>query len=307
MTDTPFDTGWTAPAGAAIALAPGLRLVLAPNPSPMTFRGTNTYLLGKGALAVIDPGPDDDAHLAALVATIGGAPVSHILVTHAHRDHSALAPRLAAATGAPVLAFGDAAAGRRADMAALAAQGGLGGGEGVDAGFRPDLCLADGETVAGDGWTLTALHMPGHMGNHLCFAWGDAVFTGDLAMGWATTLISPPDGDLTDFLASLARLAARGDRVWYPGHGGPVTDPAGMAAWQIAHRAARSRQVLAALADGPATPDGIAARLYAGLDPALVAAGARNVLAHLIDLARRGAVAADGPPGPAARFHRPDG
>jgi glyoxylase-like metal-dependent hydrolase (beta-lactamase superfamily II) len=302
MPEDPFDRDWQAPTGIAETLAPGLRRVLAPNPSAMTFRGTNTYLLGARALAVIDPGPDDDAHLAALRHAIGDAGVSHILVTHAHRDHSALASRLAATTGAPVLAFGGPTAGRRRDMAALATSGDLGGGEGVDTGFLPDIRLGDGEVVAGADWTLQALHTPGHFGNHLCFAWGDAVFTGDTAMGWATTLISPPDGDLTDFMASLTRLAARRDRVWYPGHGGPVTDPAGMAAWQIAHRHARSDQVRAALATGPATPAAIADRLYAGMPPALIAAGARNVLAHLIDLSRQGAVRSAGAPGPDTRF-----
>lgn len=302
MADTPFDTSWDAPVGLAESVAPALRRVLAPNPSPMTFRGTNTYLLGRAELAVIDPGPDDEAHLAAILAAAGDVPVSHIIVTHAHRDHSALAPRLAAATGAPVLAFGDAATGRRPDMAALAARGGLGGGEGVDAAFRPDRCLGDGDTVAGADWSLTALHMPGHMGNHLCLAWGDAVFTGDLAMGWSTTLISPPDGDLTDFMASMARLGARGASVWYPGHGGPVANPAAMADWQLAHRQARTAQVLDVLAAGPATADAIAARLYAGLAPGLVAAGARNVLAHLIDLSRQGKVHANGPVGTAARY-----
>lgn len=300
--DDPFDRSFDAPAGVAETLAPGLRRVLAPNPSAMTFRGTNTYLLGTGALAVIDPGPDDDAHLAALMAAIGDAPVSHVLVTHAHLDHSALAPRLAARTGAPVLAFGGPTAGRRPDMAALAARGGLGGGEGVDAGFRPDRCLCDGAAVTGDGWEVTALHTPGHFGNHLCFAWGDAVFTGDTVMGWSTTLISPPDGDLTDFMAALARLGGRGDRVWYPGHGGAVTDPAAMARWQIAHRQARTAQVLAALEEGPAHAGDIAARIYAGQEPGLIAAGTRNVLAHLIDLERRGAVRAPGPIGPATGF-----
>ncbi|MGB8621685.1 MAG: MBL fold metallo-hydrolase, partial [Paracoccaceae bacterium] len=213
---------------------PGLRLVLAPNPSPMTYWGTNTYLLGTGYVAVIDPGPASDAHLEAILGALApGERISHILVTHSHVDHSTLAPALSCATGAPVLAFGDSAAGRRADLAALT---GLGGGEGVDRAFSPDERLADGDIVRGQGWSVTALWTPGHMGNHMCFAWGEALFTGDHVMGWASSMVSPPDGDLTAFMTSLERLATRRDRIFYPAHGAPVRDPAARLAELIAHR-----------------------------------------------------------------------
>lgn len=279
------DPDFVPPVGLPEVLEPGLRRILAPNPSPMTFRGTNTYLLGTRDLAVIDPGPDDPRHLTAILAAVApGQRISHILVTHAHVDHSPLARRLAEATGAPVAAFGDARAGRSAVMDRLAAAGLAGGGEGVDAGFQPDEVLADGAVVAGDGWQVTALHTPGHFGNHLGFLWGDAVFCGDLVMGWATSLVSPPDGDLTDFMASCARLAALPLRVAHAGHGRAIADPVGRLHWLMAHRRGREAEILAALDDGPATAATLAARIYTTTPPALMPAATRNVFAHLIDL-----------------------
>src|SRR5690606_22452615 len=175
----------------------------------MTERGTNTYLLGEGAVSVIDPGPADPAHLAAIRAALApGERIARIFVTHAHKDHSPLARPLAEATGAPVLAFGDARAGRSARMAALGDE--VGGGEGVDAGFAPDEILRDGARIEAGGRLLEAVHTPGHFGNHLCFRWGSALFSGDHVMGWAPSLVSPPDGDLTDFMASLDRLEPLG-------------------------------------------------------------------------------------------------
>lgn len=219
-------------------IAPGLRRILAPNASPMTFRGTNTYLLGTRDIAVIDPGPDAPAQQAAILQALEpGQRISTILVTHAHLDHSPLARPLSEATGAPVLAFGDAASGRAPEMARLAQAGTVGGGEGVDMPFCPDRNLVDGESVHGDGWQLTAMHLPGHFGNHMGFAWGDVLFSGDLVMGWATSLVSPPDGDLTAFMASLRRLQAHRWSVFYPGHGAPVTSPGG--AWPSLSRIAR--------------------------------------------------------------------
>ncbi|MFC2967584.1 MBL fold metallo-hydrolase [Acidimangrovimonas pyrenivorans] len=293
------------PCGIAEEIAPGLRRLLAPNPSPMTFRGTNTYLLGHGAVAVIDPGPALPAHRDAILAALGpGERVSHILVTHSHLDHSPLARPLAAATGAPVLAYGPSDAGRSDVMARLAAAGDLGGGEGVDTAFRPDALLADGARVAGDGWELEALWTPGHFGNHLCFAWGDAVFTGDLVMGWATSLVSPPDGDLGAFMASLDRLAARGASVLYPGHGAPVTQPAARIAELIAHRRGREAQILAALADGPAATADLTRRIYTEVPAALLPAAERNVFAHLIDLTERNVVSPEGRLSVSAVFRR---
>lgn len=280
--------------GRAEDIAPGLRRVLAPNPSPMTERGTNTYLLGRGAICVIDPGPESAAHLDAILAALGpGEEVAQILVTHAHLDHSPLARALARETGAPVLAFGDAAAGRRATPLPPGFDAEPGGGEGVDVGFAPDLALEDGATIDTAAGPVTALWTPGHFGNHLCFAWGEALFSGDLVMGWASSLISPPDGDLTVYMRSLQRLAAREDRVFYPGHGAPVTDPGARLADLARHRRAREAEIAAALAEGPLSVADLTRRIYRDTPPALHRAAARNVLAHLIALADRGWAAAE--------------
>ncbi|MBV6635335.1 MAG: MBL fold metallo-hydrolase [Mameliella sp.] len=278
--------------GIAETLAPGLRRVLAPNPSPMTFRGTNTYLLGTGGVAVIDPGPDDPTHLQALLDTLTpGQEITHILVTHAHLDHSPLARDLSRRTGAPVLGFGPAQAGRSAIMRKLADEGLVGGGEGVDSGFVPDIVLADGDTVAGDGWTVEALHTPGHMANHLSFAWGDVLFSGDLVMGWATSLVSPPDGDLTAFMTSLERLQERPWSLFHAGHGAPVTAPAERLEALLTHRRGRETAILEALTQTPATARDLAERIYTDVPPALLPAATRNVLAHLIDLTSKSRVA----------------
>ncbi|MBR9865432.1 MAG: MBL fold metallo-hydrolase [Rhodobacteraceae bacterium] len=295
----PFDRNYTPETGELVQLSPLVGVVTAPNAGPMTFTGTQTYLVGQETLAVVDPGPDNDAHLAALVRAIGGRPVSHILVTHSHVDHSPLCRRLSDATGAPVLGFGTANEGRSAVMERLAAQGNLGGNEGIDEGFAPDRKIADGEVVEGDGWALEAIHTPGHLSNHLCFAvqGTGAVLTGDHVMGWATTMVSPPDGDLTSFMASMEKLAAReGDSVYYPGHGGAIKDPAGMVAHQIRHRKSREVQILAALSGGnPATAQQLAEQIYTDVDPRLIPAATRNVFAHLIDLSERKRVESDGP------------
>ncbi len=284
--------------GRAVEIRPGIRRILAPNPSPMTFWGTNSYLVGDGPLALIDPGPDDDTHLAALLAAIGGADLTAILVTHAHRDHSALAPRLAAKTGAPVLGFGPPEAGRSPAMTRLAATGKAGGGEGVDTGFRPDRTLADGDTLPLGSLALEAVHTPGHFPGHLSFSLGETLFSGDHLMGWSTTLISPPEGDVAAFLASCARLLARPETLYLPGHGAPVTTPRARLEELVAHRHAREAQILDALAQGPATASTLAARIYTEIAPQLLPAAARNTLAHLVDLTERNRVA----PEPALAF-----
>ncbi|MBS0122589.1 MBL fold metallo-hydrolase [Thetidibacter halocola] len=282
--------------GLAETVGPGIRRILAPNPSPMTFRGTNTYLVGTGEVAVIDPGPDDPAHLAAILAALEpGERVTHVLVTHAHLDHSPLARHLSDRTGAPVLAFGPAEAGRSPVMARLAAEGLVGGGEGVDRAFAPDILLADGARVEGEGWRLEALHLPGHMASHMGFALDGALFSGDLVMGWATSLVSPPDGDLGAFMASLDRLAGRRWTVFHPGHGAPVADPAGRVEELSAHRRGRARQIAEALADGPSDPAALAARIYTDVSPALLPAAERNVLAHLIEMVEKGSAQTEGP------------
>ncbi len=306
MQGDPFNRSPEARHGAAETLEPSVRRVTCANAGPMTFTGTQTYLVGAGEVAVIDPGPGDAAHLAAIEAALEpGERISCILVTHTHVDHSPGAAALKARTGAPVLAFGAHGAGVTERMAALAASGAhLGGGEGADAAFAPDRTLADGETVEGAGWALTALHTPGHLSNHLSFALEGtgAVFSGDHVMGWATTMVSPPDGDMTAFMASLARMAARSDRVFYPGHGHAVEDPAGMIAHQTAHRRAREAQILAALAGGPADVAALTREIYSDVDPRLHPAAARNVFSHLIGLVEEGRVAHSGRLSPEAAF-----
>lgn len=293
--------------GAVQHLAPGLRLVLAPNPSPMTLHGTNTYILGHGRVAVVDPGPADPRHLAAIRAALApGEGIGHIFVSHAHLDHAPLARPLSTATGAPVLAFGDAGAGRSALMTDLARRGLLGGGEGVDAGFRPDIALPDGAVAEGPGWRLRAIHTPGHFGNHLCFATEIggrlAILTGDHVMGWSSSLVSPPDGDMGAFMRSLDRLAAEPAEIFYPAHGAPVADPARRLAELRAHRRAREAQILAALALGPAGAAGLARRIYTDTPAPLLPAAERNVLAHLLDLTERNRVTSNGPPAADAIF-----
>jgi hydroxyacylglutathione hydrolase len=274
----------------------GVRRVLAPNPSSLTGEGTNTWLIGTDAVVVIDPGPDHPGHLAAILRALGGARVEAILVTHAHHDHSALSPALARATGAPVLAFGDAVAGRSAAMARLAAAGVTGGGEGVDAGFVPDQLLSDGAVWRGAAGEVRALHTPGHMANHLCLMWEGVAFSGDHVMGWSSTIVSPPDGDLTDYMTSLDRLMAANAARLLPGHGPVVDDPAARIAALAAHRRARETEILAALGDGPQTVAEVVAAVYRDVPAALHGAAGRNVFAHLIDLHERKQVTAV--PGP---------
>ncbi|HEY0212824.1 MAG TPA: MBL fold metallo-hydrolase [Paenirhodobacter sp.] len=288
---------------AMIALEPGVRRIVARNPSPMTRDGTCTYVVGTGVVGVIDPGPADPLHIQALLAGLApGERVGAIFVTHAHLDHSPGARLLAQATGAMVHAFGAVDAGRSAIMTRLMAQGMMGGGEGADAAFQPDVTLADNARVSGDDWTLQALHTPGHFGHHLSFALGDAVFTGDAVMGWSSTLISPPDGDLGDYLRSLTRLAEYGARRFYPGHGEPVDTPHARLTELTAHRHARSHQIMAILHKRPATVSFIVDAIYHDLSADLHASAARNVFAHLIEMYSRNEICAEPFPTPDAVF-----
>lgn len=284
----------------AVELAPGLIRLRAPNPSPMTERGTNTYVVGESDLAIIDPGPALGAHLSAIVRLVRGRPVRAIVVTHSHLDHSGLAPELAEALGTPVLAFGDSLSGQSPAMRELAREGRITGGEGVDTAFRPDDRLGDGQSVHGDDWSLRTIHTPGHMSNHICLEWGDFLFTGDHVMGWASSIVSPPHGDLRQFMTSCRRLLKHDHRLFLPGHGAPVEDPKARLNWLIAHRQDRERQILAALAGGPLDGPGLVARVYDDLPAGLGGAALRNVLAHVIDLADRGLVRTEGPIGPGA-------
>ena len=282
-------------------IEPGLRSVLAPNPSPMTHWGTNTFLLGEGEVAVIDPGPALPAHLAAILAALQpGERISHIFVTHAHLDHSPLARPLAESTEAEVLAFGDARAGLSPRMADVQ---GLGGGEGLDLGFTPDRCLQDGEVVTGHSWALEVLHTPGHLGSHICLGWGDRLFTGDHVMGWAPSLVSPPEGDMTDYMASLARLAQRPWLRFYPAHGAAIEAPATRLRALITHRQNREALILQALTQ-PRPLEALLADVYHDTAPALLPAARRNLLAHLLDLLHRNEISQENKPLTEARFHR---
>ena len=305
----PFDKRNEATYGVAEPVAPGVRRITCQNPSPYTFTGTQTYLLGDGDVAVIDPGPEDMAHLKAVMAAIGNARLSHIIVTHSHRDHSPGARVLAAETGAEVYAYGGHGAGMSDTMRSLIASGAdLGGGEGADASFAPDHHLAHGDRLEGADWALKALHTPGHLSNHLSFALEGtgAVFTGDTVMGFATTLVSPPDGDMAAFMSSLRMLQTRTeDQLYLPGHGHAVMDPHTMLAYQLDHREQRFAQILAALEDGPATADALARAIYTEVDPRLLPAAARNVLASLIGLSDEHRVAAESAISADTRFRLP--
>ena len=286
--------------GTPVPVAPGIVRLTCDNPSPLTGPGTNSYLVGTPgrAVAVVDPGPGDAAHEDTLLHHADGA-VAAVLVTHAHRDHSGGAMAFARRADAPLLAFGPATAGRLPEMAALGDA--LGGGEGLDAGFVPDRALKDGDIIDIDGVRIESLHTPGHFGGHLAFAVGDAILSGDLVMGWSTTLISPPDGDLGRFMESCRRLRARGAALFLPGHGDGVADPAARIDALLAHRAERDAQIAAALRDRPDNPAGLAERIY-DVPPALRPAAARNVLAHLVEQVRQGRATVDGPLRPDALF-----
>lgn len=282
----------------------GIWRVTAPNPSPFTYRGTNSYLVTRGAdVTVIDPGPLDNGHLEALIDGLSGRSLSRIIVTHAHRDHSPLARPLSEATGAEIWAFGSATSGQSAVMSGLAQAGLTGGGEGVDEEFEPDRTLEDGATIG----PFEVIHTPGHMGGHICLSLGDVVFSGDHVMGWATSLVSPPDGDLTDFMASCHKLAMRPARVFYPGHGDPVSDPKDRLEWLIAHRLERESQIRRVLRAGDKGDTGltvseITATVYTDVAPHLLPAAERNVFAHLVDLTGRDLARAEPRLGISSRF-----
>lgn len=265
-----------------------LRCITAPNPSPLTGTGTNTYLVGQGDIAVIDPGPDLPDHLSAIHAALRpGERITHIFITHTHLDHSALVPALARATGATTYGFGPFDAGRRAVMERLATQGMADGGEGIDRHFCPDIALADGTVVTGRSWQLRALHTPGHAASHQCFAIGDRLFSGDHMMGWSSSLISPPDGDMAAYMASLARLQRDQWSTAYPGHGPAIAAPADRIAALILHRQTREAALCDALRSGPMLMSSLTARVYADTPAHLHPAARRNVLAHVIDLVER--------------------
>lgn len=273
----------TSSSGVAVKLEPLVTRVLAPNPTPYTYSGTQTYLIGDKDVAVIDPGPDDPAHLDALIAAIAGRRVVAIMCTHTHRDHSPAAAPLKAMTGGPIIGCAPLTLdddGPRADAA-------------FDAGYNPDRVLGDGERVLGNGWTLTAVATPGHTSNHLCFALEEAnvLFTGDHVMGWSTSVVSPPDGNMAEYMHSLDKLMQREDRVYYPAHGDPVERPQRFVRGLMGHRKQREGQILRLLREESRDIPALVDRMYVGLDRRLVGAAGRSVLAHLLDLEVRGMVA----------------
>ena len=275
------------PVGRAEQLEPLVRRLLATNPSPYTYTGTETYLVGAGeAIAVIDPGPADPAHIDALLAAIGAAKLVAICCTHTHRDHSPAAGPLAAATGAPVIGCAPLVldtSGPRSDAP-------------FDPSYAPDRVLHDGESITGPDWTLTAVATPGHTSNHLCFALEEtgALFTGDHVMGWSTSVVAPPDGDMAAYMQSLEKLHGRSDRVYYPAHGPQVDNPQQLARGMIGHRRQRERQILRLLEQAPAPVSGLVPQMYKGVDERLWPAAGQSVLAHLIDLEQRAVVGREG-------------
>lgn len=264
------DDTW--PHGDAEAVAPGIRRVICTNAGPFTHRGTNSWILGQGRVAIVDPGPADAAHLEALLKAVAGETVTHVIVTHTHRDHSPGAAALQAATGAMTAGFGP-------HLTAQAEEA----GEGGDHAFTPDITLADGATLAEGDWSVTAVHTPGHCANHICLALPDGVLlSGDHVMAWSTTVVSPPDGDMADYMASLQKLLARGDRLYLPGHGPVLPEPMAYVTALLAHRREREAMVMTALAKAGISPiEALLPAVYGEIDQKLVRGAQRSLLAHL--------------------------
>ena len=283
---TPFVRDVEFEYGVVDQVSPLIRRVICNNPGGFTFHGTGTYIIGQGEVAVIDPGPLDDDHIAALERAVQGETVTHILITHTHRDHSPAAAPFKKLTGAPTYGYGP--------------HGGDRGGpkveEGGDYEFVPDHVIKDGDVIEGKGWTFEAIHTPGHTSNHICFALREenAIFTGDHVMGWSTTVVSPPDGDMREYLDSLRHLSERNDQIYYPTHGAPIENPSPFIRGLIAHRKMRERQILSVLEAGENTIQDMVPVMYKGLDPILIPAAQRSVLAHVIDLVEQGKVVSEG-------------
>jgi glyoxylase-like metal-dependent hydrolase (beta-lactamase superfamily II) len=288
-----FDTSFDPAYGRAVAVAPDVLRVTARNPSPFTFHGTNSYIVGRDTLAVIDPGPEDDAHLEALLTAIAGRPVSHIFITHTHRDHSPLAARLKEHTGAQTLAEGPhrpARPLRIGEINPLDAS--------ADLAFVPDVVLADSALTQGDGWAIRAVLTPGHTANHAVFALEGTgtLFSADHVMAWSTSIVAPPDGAMADYMGSLDRLLARDDRLLLPGHGGPVIAPQRFMRGLKTHRKMRERAILERIRAGDRTIAEMVAAIYRDTDPRLHGAAGLSVLAHIEDLVARGLIATEGDP-----------
>lgn len=292
MASIPFVKDVNFTYGEPDVVAPGVRRVIANNPGPFTFTGSGTYIVGEGDVAIIDPGPNNNDHMQALLRALDGETVTHVLVTHTHSDHCGLARAFADAVKAPVLGFsGHPVRKKKHDAPAL--------DEGADYSFAPDKLIGDGAVIEGPAWRIEALHTPGHLSNHLCFALPSqkALFTGDHMMGWATTVVAPPDGDMTHYMESLDKLLARDDEIYFPTHGAPIENPKRFVRAVKTHRLMRDAQIIEQIKKGRATIREIVPVMYADVDPRLHKAAALNVLAHLIRLVRIGTVICDGEPG----------
>jgi glyoxylase-like metal-dependent hydrolase (beta-lactamase superfamily II) len=291
--DIPYNKAFDLVPGRAAEVAPNVRALVANNPSPFTFKGTVSYIVGRGKVAIIDPGPDDDAHIAALLDAVRGETVTDIFVTHTHRDHSPAVPKVKAATAAKVYAEGPHRLARSLNV---------GEAQRLDASadldFRPDTALADGDVITGDGWTIEALTTPGHTANHMAFAFkeADLIFSGDHVMAWSTSIVAPPDGAMSDYMASLQKLARRREPIYLPGHGGPVSDAPAFVESYIRHREGRETSILRRLTKGETDIPTLVRAIYIGLDPRLVGAASLSAFAHLEDLVARGLVATEGAP-----------
>jgi glyoxylase-like metal-dependent hydrolase (beta-lactamase superfamily II) len=284
----PFDRNFDAPYETRTAVTPLISRVLTNNPGPFTFKGTGVYLVGNRDLAVIDPGPDDPAHVEALKRAIGDRKLTHILVTHTHADHSPAAQPLREWSGARTYAFGPHGSGKAEDGVKVE--------EGGDMKFVPDIRVRDGDVISGDGFNFECVFTPGHTSNHMCFALSEekALFSGDHVMGWSTTVVTPPDGDMASYMASLRKLLTRDDATLWPTHGGPIKDPKPFVQAYIDHRLDREAQIVASLKDGVSSIPDMVARMYKDVDKRLHPAAARSVLAHLIQMTNEGRVVAEG-------------
>jgi glyoxylase-like metal-dependent hydrolase (beta-lactamase superfamily II) len=291
--DIPYNKNFDLVPGRVKDVAPGVRALVAGNSGPYTFKGTMSYIIGRGKVAIVDPGPDDDNHIAALLDAVRGETVTDVFVTHTHRDHSPAVAKVKAATGATVYAEGPH---RPARPLNVGEAGRLDASADLD--FRPDIALVDGAVVSGDGWTIEAVATPGHTANHMAFAFkeADLLFSGDHVMAWSTSIVAPPDGAMSDYMASLQKLAARDEPIYLPGHGGPVREAPRFVRHYIRHRQGREASILRRLGKGAADIPTIVRAIYIGLDPRLAGAAALSVLAHLEDLVARGLVLTDGVP-----------
>ncbi len=303
MAVIPFNKEFPHEAGEVVTLTPHIRRLTCPNPSSFTFHGTNTYILGHGKVGIVDPGPPEQAHIDRLreVLAENGETVSHIIVTHTHRDHSPGVQLMKEWTNATTYGYGKHGIGSRRNWP-------FAGPEGGDTSFDPDVCVPDGGLIEGDGWTLEAIFTPGHISNHLCFAVkeDDVVLTGDHLMGWSTSIVSPPDGDMSHYMASLQKMLGRTEHTYYPGHGGPIADPKAFVEAFIEHRGEREQQILDCLAHHPHNIPEMVKEIYINTPEQLHKAAGRSVLSHLLHMVEDGRVASpDDPPGPDSLYRLP--